>query len=117
MRQIVQLGIVFYLLLVIALPVSADFLNRDWEKQITDKLAEKVKATELLWLDASGDTFLALNISQISKKIHGAAIILHAMGGHADWPQTISPPPEFITRIRMDNPVDPAFGYCTGKPD
>ncbi len=91
MRQIVQLGIVFYLLLVIALPVSADLLNSDWEKQITDKLAEKVKATELLWLDASGDTFLALNISQTRKKIHGAAIILHAMGGHADWPQTISP--------------------------
>lgn len=22
---------------------------------------------------------------------HGAAIVLHAMGGHADWPQTISP--------------------------
>jgi pimeloyl-ACP methyl ester carboxylesterase len=85
------MGLVFSVLLAAGLPVNADMMDRDWEKQITEKLAEEVKATEVLWLDAKGDKFLALYSSQTNETAHGAAIILHAMGGHADWPQTISP--------------------------
>ena len=91
MKLIIQTGLVLSLLLGNNLPVSADRVDKDWEKQITEKLAEKVKATEVLWLDAKQDNFLALYTSQTGETAHGAAIILHGMGAHADWPQTISP--------------------------
>ncbi len=91
MKQIYQLSMVFFLLLTNILPLCADMIDREREKQITEKLMEEAKATEVLWLDAEGENFLALYTSQTSEVAHGAAIILHAMGGHADWPQTISP--------------------------
>lgn len=91
MRNIATLSIVFLLALGNALSVVADSVDRDWEKQTTEKLAEMVKGTEVLWLDAKGEEFLALFTSQTNETAHGAVILLHAMGGHADWPQTISP--------------------------
>jgi pimeloyl-ACP methyl ester carboxylesterase len=91
MRQIYRLIIVFSFLLGSVLPVYADSVDRGWEKRTTEKLAENVKASEVLWLDAKGENFLALYTSQTSETAHGAVILLHAMGGHADWPQTISP--------------------------
>ena len=91
MRKIVTLSIVFLLILGNALSVVADSVDRDWEKRTTEKLAEKVKGSEVLWLDAKGEDFLALFTSQTNETAHGAVILLHAMGGHADWPQTISP--------------------------
>lgn len=91
MKQIFYVFIVFSMLQVSSLPVSADMMDRDWEKQISEKLAAEVKAAEVLWLDAKGDNFLGLYNRHTSEVAHGAAIILHAMGGHADWPQTISP--------------------------
>jgi pimeloyl-ACP methyl ester carboxylesterase len=91
MRQIHQIGAVFFLLLTTALSVSADALDSNREKLISDKLAEEVQQGEVLWLDAKGEKFLALLIKQTNDKAQGAVIILHGMGGHADWPQTISP--------------------------
>lgn len=91
MRKIATLSIVFLLTLGNALSVVADSVDRDWEKQTTEKLAEKVKGSEVIWLDAKGEDFLALYTSQTNETAHGAVILLHAMGGHADWPQTISP--------------------------
>jgi len=91
MRNIATLSIVCFLTLGHALSVIADSVDRDWEKQTTEKLAENIKGTEVLWLDAKGEDFLALFTSQTNETAHGAVIILHAMGAHADWPQTISP--------------------------
>jgi len=91
MRQIHQTGVVFFLLLTTAFSVSADALDSNREKLISDKLAEEVHQGEVLWLDAKGENFLALLIKQTNDKAQGAVIILHGMGGHADWPQTISP--------------------------
>jgi len=91
MRKTVKYSIAVSFLLGCVLPVYADSVDRDWEIRTTEKLAENVKATEALWLDANGEDFLALYTSQTSETAHGAVILLHAMGGHADWPQTISP--------------------------
>ncbi len=90
MKRIIQLSITF-VLWVTYMPVNADKVDQDWEQRTTQKLAENVKATEVLWLDAGGTDFLALYNQQTSGISQGAIIILHAMGGHADWPQTISP--------------------------
>ncbi len=91
MRKIATLNIVFLLIMGNALSVAADSVDREWEKRTTEKLAENVKGSEVLWLDAKGEDFLALFTSQTNETAHGAVILLHAMGGHADWPQTISP--------------------------
>ncbi len=110
MRQNLQIGVVFFLLLITALSVSADALDREREKLISDKLAEEVKDGQVLWLDAKGENFLALLIKQTNDKAQGAVIILHGMGAHADWPQTISPmrkalPEQGWTTLSIQLPV------------
>jgi predicted alpha/beta-fold hydrolase len=91
MRQNYQIGLLFLLLLSNVSLASADSLDREREKLLTDKLAEEAKATETLWLEAGGEKFLALLTDNSNRKVRGAVIILHSMGGHADWPQMISP--------------------------
>ncbi len=91
MIRIDKLSIVFSLLFGCSLTVIADSMDRDWEQRAAKKLAENVKGSENLWLEARGKDFLALYTSQPDEDVHGAVILLHAMGGHADWPQTISP--------------------------
>lgn len=73
------------------MPVQADLVDRDWEQQVTEKLTKEAMATEVCTLEANGDKFLGLYISQTGQEAQGAVIILHTMGGHADWPQAISP--------------------------
>ena len=85
------MSIVLSLLLAVSIAINADVVDKDWEKRTTEKLAETAKATEVLWLDSKDDKFLALYTTQTSETAHGAAIILHGMGAHADWPQTIAP--------------------------
>jgi pimeloyl-ACP methyl ester carboxylesterase len=91
MGRIYQTGVVFFLLMITAFSVSGDALDRNREKLVGDKLAEEVEGSEVIWLDANGEEFLALLTEQIEEKAHGAVIILHGMGAHPDWPQTISP--------------------------
>jgi pimeloyl-ACP methyl ester carboxylesterase len=87
-----QIITVIFLLLISTTFVSADKLDRDREKMVADKLVEEIKGTEVLWLEANGEEFLALfNTNETDEIPHGAAIILHGMGAHPDWPQTISP--------------------------
>jgi pimeloyl-ACP methyl ester carboxylesterase len=110
MRQIVQLSVVCLLLLGSGLPAIADSVDRDWEKETSERLAENVKATEVLWLEGKGDNFLALYTKQTNETAHGAVIILHAMGGHADWPQIVSPirtklPEQGWTTLSIQLPV------------
>ncbi len=90
MKQIILLSITF-VLWGVYMPVNADKVDQDWEQRTTEKLAEHVKATYVVWLDAAGTDFLALYNRQTNAIAQGAIIVLHAMGGHADWPQTISP--------------------------
>lgn len=89
-KKLIIIPVFFFLLINIQF-VLADNLDRQLEMQISEKLTEKAKASEFLWLDANGEKFLALLTEQTGEQAEGAIIILHSMGGHADWPQTISP--------------------------
>jgi len=91
MKQILSVFILFIFLLIEGLHVQADPLDREHEKEIADKLSEEVVASEVLQLEANNETFLALLNNQINEKALGAIIILHGMGAHPDWPQTILP--------------------------
>lgn len=82
----------FFLLFMMSLSgVSADPLDLKREKEVAGKLADKAEASEILQLNAGGQTFQALLNNQSNEKAKGAVIILHGMGAHPDWPQTISP--------------------------
>ena len=86
-----RLVIVLLIYLTGLLSVRADAVDKNWEQQIAEKLADEADATEVVWLKANGDKFLGLYTLHTTGRAHGAAIVLHTMGGHADWPQTISP--------------------------
>jgi pimeloyl-ACP methyl ester carboxylesterase len=91
MIRIYELSIIFILLLVEPLSVLADMVDQAWEQQTAEKLAVEADSTEAIWLEANGNKFLTLFTSQTSARAHGAVIILHGMGSHADWPHIISP--------------------------
>jgi len=92
MKNMSQKITFFFLLLISMASASADKLDRDREMMVADKLAEEIKSTEVLWLEANGERFLALfNTNQTDDTPRGAVIILHGMGAHPDWPQMISP--------------------------
>ena len=91
MKYVYQLISVIALFFAFMVSVNADKVDRDWENRVSERLAEKVDGSEVLWLNSGSDEFLALYTPQTNEVAHGAAIILHAMGGHAEWPRTVSP--------------------------
>lgn len=91
MKRIYAINTLFFVLLTHVSLLHANAIDQAWEKRVSEKLAEREEKSEVLWLDAGGQRFLGLYTSQFAEVAHGAAIILHGMGAHADWPQTISP--------------------------
>lgn len=75
---------------IFALPVPAAS-SSDYESQISASLAQRITPKEIVWLRADTRDFLSLYSKPATGSIQGAAIIIHGMGGHADWPEVISP--------------------------
>ena len=71
--------------------VNSDPLDRARELQVGKKLEEELEEEKFIWLDANGEQFQAILSKQTNEQAKGAAIILHGMGAHPDWPQLISP--------------------------
>ena len=90
MKKKFCIGIIFCLSFSVIF-ADSDSTDYDWETRISNRIVEKARVTELFWVKKQGDTYLALFNKQNILKAKGAAIILHSIGGHADWPQTISP--------------------------
>ena len=84
-------NIILFSLLFTVFTVTADPLDREREMQVSEKLEQELDDGEIMWLDAKGEKFLAILNKQINDQAKGAVIIVHGMGAHADWPQTISP--------------------------
>ena len=83
--------IVLFGLLFSTFVSQAGTLDRNWEKQVAEKLKSTAEATEIENLDSNGRAFLGLYTELSGDVASGAVIVLHGMGGHADWPKTISP--------------------------
>jgi len=84
-------NIILFSLLFSASVVNSEPLDRERELQVSEKLEKELEDGEILWLDANGEKFQAILIKQTNVQAKGAVIILHGMGAHPDWPQTISP--------------------------
>ena len=102
MKRKLYICIFFYLFLN-TFVVEGNSSDYNWEKRISIGIVEKAKATELLWLKTKNNSFLALFNSPNSKETKSAVIILHSIGGHADWPEVISPLRKML----------PKFGWAT----
>ncbi len=92
------LSVKFYLTRIVAILVCyfsslshAGSLDSNWEKQVAEKLETSAEATEIEYLTVNGRSFLGLYTELSGDVASGAVIVLHGMGGHADWPKTISP--------------------------
>ncbi|UCE88434.1 MAG: DUF3530 family protein [Pseudomonadota bacterium] len=58
-----------------------------WAEQIVDALL----VGEAEWLSADGAKFLAIYAEPDAPQARGAAILLHGIGVHPDWPEVVSP--------------------------
>jgi len=108
------------LLIFILSPVLANSGAKDIarEQEIAKQLEATANETEVIWLEADQQQFIGLFRAQTQQKAAGAIILLHGMGGHADWPYIISPLREALPEqgwstlsiqlpvLAMDNPIE-----------
>jgi pimeloyl-ACP methyl ester carboxylesterase len=69
----------------------AENTDHEWESQIAQKLLEETIIGEIIWCKAGENSFITLFTGQPAHGTRGAAIILHGMGSHPDWPEVIAP--------------------------
>ena len=102
MKRKLLIGL-FFCLFVKIFNIQADPLDYSWEKHISSGIIDKAEVTELFWLETMENSFVALFNRQKTEETKNAAIILHSIGGHADWPEVISPLRNML----------PEFGWAT----
>ncbi len=61
--------------------------EKRWADQIVDSLIDG----EAVWLQAGDHRFLAIYTPSDAPAVRGAAILLHGIGAHPDWPEVIHP--------------------------
>ena len=83
--------IVITIILIHIFSIPAHSYDREYEKKISNTLVQKNEVTDLFWINTRNSTFLSLLKVSPNDKNKGVAIILHSIGGHADWPDVISP--------------------------
>ena len=83
--------------------VLADSSDDNWEKRISTGLMDKAEASDFFWLGSTDSSFIAIFNHHKGEEEKGAAIILHSVGGHADWPEVVSPLRNML----------PEFGWAT----
>ena len=102
MKQKSQIGL-FFCLLINMFNVLADSSDDNWEKRISTGLMDKAEASDFFWLGSTDSSFIAIFNRHKGEEEKGAAIILHSVGGHADWPEVVSPLRNML----------PKFGWAT----
>jgi pimeloyl-ACP methyl ester carboxylesterase len=97
-------------LVVIAAPVCASDTAKEkrWADQIVDGIFDGTPQ----WLQADGHSFLAIYTPAHGDNPKGAAIILHGIGAHPDWPQVVHPlrtqlPTDDWTTLSLQMPILP----------
>ena len=62
-----------------------------YEEEVSEILSQRITNGEVVWLEAGRSRFLAVFQQHTMEQPRGAAIIVHGMGGHPDWPEVVSP--------------------------
>ena len=75
-------------LCLLAVPLPAYDNSR--ETLIADRLEERLKLGNPVWLDTGSGDFFAIRTEQMTREPQGVAVLLHGIGAHPDWPVVIS---------------------------
>jgi pimeloyl-ACP methyl ester carboxylesterase len=79
------------LLILVLCSGNTTAYDSSYEEAIAIQLAEGKTDDEVAWLQANGRQFISLFTNYSTAQPKGAIILLHGMGGHADWPEVINP--------------------------
>ena len=81
------------LIFLLFLTSTATFAGSDTakEQRWADQIADSLIDGEAVWLEAGGHKFLAIYTPADAPEVRGAAILLHGIGAHPDWPEVIHP--------------------------
>ena len=63
----------------------------EYEDEITQILSQRVPEQEIVRLRTPGSEFITLYRKASLIHVRGAAIIIHPLGAHPDWPEVIAP--------------------------
>jgi pimeloyl-ACP methyl ester carboxylesterase len=83
--------VILIILLFSAAPPAQESEALSYEQELVAQLAGSYPPGEVVWLHAMHKPFLALYKEPDGIRAGKAAVILHSMGGHADWPELIAP--------------------------
>lgn len=61
------------------------------EKRWADQIVDAIIVGEPVWLTADGTKFLSIYAENEAEQSRGAAIILHGLGVHPNWPDVVLP--------------------------
>ncbi|NOZ54043.1 MAG: DUF3530 family protein [Gammaproteobacteria bacterium] len=78
-------------------------LDRKLEAQFIHELKKQIKTGKTIDLQQGNTVFLGIYIPASSPRSHGGIVLVHNVGGHADWPEAIAP-----LRIEL-----PKYGWNT----
>ena len=84
-------------------PACLQAAANTYEQEMTEALAQRIDQGVVIWFADGGDKFPGIYNQHLPEKATGAALILHGMGGHPDWPEVITP-----LRLNL-----PAHGWAT----
>jgi len=93
--------IIIMILAVFSLPSFGSDMAK--EKRWADQIVDSIIVGEPVWLKANKDKFLGIYTENEAENSRGAAIILHGLGVHPNWPDVVLP-------IRSELP---AHGWAT----
>ena len=77
--------------LLIAVPGVIFASDTSKEQRWADQIVDALMDGEAEWLKAQGNEFLAIYTESSEGEGKRAAIVLHGIGVHPDWPQVVSP--------------------------
>lgn len=103
--------IIGFLLCMVALP-QAQASDTAKEKRWADQIVDELIDGEAVWLQAGDHEFLAIHTEHSTDTAKGGAIILHGIGIHPNWPDTIYPlrtrlPERGWTTLSLQMPILP----------
>lgn len=85
------------------MPATLPAATNAYEQEMAAALVRRIDQGEVIWFNDGGDKFPGIYHQHLMEKAQGAALILHGMGGHPDWPEVIAP-----LRLNL-----PARGWAT----
>ncbi|MCS3902113.1 pimeloyl-ACP methyl ester carboxylesterase [Methylohalomonas lacus] len=81
------------------LQAPGGFAASEREQQLAERLAAQTGSGEQVWLTAGDEPFLALHNAVLGALPRRAVLLVHNMGGHADWPEVIAPLRRGLTEL------------------